>query len=306
MSIKYAILGFLSWKPCSGYELKKIFEESSSMYWSGNNNQIYKALIQLQDEGLVTNKTEHQEGAPSKKVYTITGDGVAELKDWVMSSPEAPEFKKPFLVQLAWSELLSDKELFELLTSYENEVKMQLILQQEKIRRGKASPNRTSREIFLWKMIDENILSSYRNEVEWIQEVRRQLFQNELEEERKKMNYKVVEKGELRYIELLSCVKPITAEQDALDLVALCGEHETNLLMIHSQALSDNFFVLKTGIAGIILQKFTNYRLKVAAVIPDERMKTGKFKDMISESNRGTQFRVFEDMEEGEKWLLKA
>lgn len=305
MSIKYAILGLLSWKPSTGYELKKIFEESSSMYWSGNNNQIYKALVQLHDDGLVTNETEHQEGLPSKKIYTITSEGIDELKDWVLTSTDAPEFKKPFLIQLAWSELLNNKELFELLTKYEDEIKMQLILQQEKMRRGSVSPARSNREKFLWTMIDENILSSYHNELEWIQKVRNQLFEYELNEEKKKMNYKVVESGDAKYIELFSCASPISTEQDALDMVSLCGENETNLLMLHSEAISDDFFRLKTGVAGKILQKLINYYVKVVAVIPNERSNNGKFRDMIIEANRGNHFRVFEEKKEAEKWLLE-
>lgn len=304
MSIKYAILGILSWKPSSGYELKKIFEDSSSMYWSGNNNQIYKALVQLQDEGLVTNETEHQDGMPTKKTYTITGEGMSELKEWILSSIEAPDFKKPFLVQLAWSDLLENKELFEILTKYENEIKMQLILHQEKIKRGKNSPDRTRRETFLWNMIDENILSSYRNELEWIHDLRKNLFEYELNEEKKKMDYKIVESNAMKYIEIFSCATPISTEQDALDLVALCGENNTNLLMLHSEAISDDFFRLKTGVAGKVLQKFINYYVKAVAVIPTQRVNAGKFKDMVLEANRGNQFRVFEEKEKAVNWLL--
>lgn len=94
MSIKSAILGILSWKPSTGYELKKIFEDSSFMYWSGNNNQVYKALISMEDEELVTSKVIHQDNSPYKKIYTITEEGLKELKEWVISSPEAPEIKK--------------------------------------------------------------------------------------------------------------------------------------------------------------------------------------------------------------------
>ena len=43
MSIHHAILGLLSWKPHTGYDLKKVFEDSAFMHWSGNNNQIYRA-----------------------------------------------------------------------------------------------------------------------------------------------------------------------------------------------------------------------------------------------------------------------
>lgn len=176
MSIKHAILGLLSWKPSTGYELKKIFEESTSMYWSGNNNQIYKALVALLDEGLVTYETEHQDKLPSKKTYTVTVEGISELKAWLLSPAEAPEFKKPFLVQLAWSGLLSDEELSGMLGAYESEINVQILLQQEKMRRGITSPGRTPREVYLWNMIEENFLSSYRNELEWIQKVKEELF----------------------------------------------------------------------------------------------------------------------------------
>lgn len=175
MSIKYAILGLLSWKPSSGYDLKKVFEDSSIMYWSGNNNQIYKTLVQLLNDGLVTNEIKHQEGTPSKKLYTITEKGKSELKEWILSAPELPEFKKTFLIQLAWADMLSDEELDDLLARYENEVRAQLLMQQEKVRRGIDSPGRTEREIYLWAMITKNIISSYKAELDWIENVRRGL-----------------------------------------------------------------------------------------------------------------------------------
>ncbi len=177
MSIKYAILGLLSSKPSTGYEMKKVFEQSSTMYWSGNNNQIYKTLVRLLDEGLVTSEVQHQEASPSKKIYTITADGLAELKKWVGSDPEAPEFRKPFLVQLAWADQLSDEELNELLLKYENEIKIQLLLNQEKNRRGQFSPRRSPREAFLWDMIFNNLIASLQNELSWVQEVRKELFE---------------------------------------------------------------------------------------------------------------------------------
>lgn len=195
MSIKFAILGILSWKPSTGYELKKFFEESSSMYWSGNNNQIYKTLIQLQDEGLVVNEVIHQESSPSKKIYTITTEGISELKEWVKSTPEAPEFKKTFLIQLAWSDLLNDKELNELLSNYENELKLQLVLNQEKSKRNLNSPDRSPREILLWNMISKNIISSYKNELEWVEQLRHDLFENAINEEGK-MNYNIIKNGD--------------------------------------------------------------------------------------------------------------
>ncbi|MGD8188656.1 DUF4180 domain-containing protein [Brevibacillus ginsengisoli] len=305
MSIKYAILGLLSWKPSTGYELKKIFEESSAMYWSGNNNQIYKTLVQLLNEGYVTNEIQHQMSSPSKKIYSITDDGLARLKEWVLSTPEAPEFRKPFLIQLAWAEQLSDEELHDLLINYENEIKMQLIFQQEKIKRGVPSPSRNAREVFLWNKISENLLSSYHNELNWVQGIRKELFENEMMEERINMNYQLIENGTDKYIELLSAPTPLSSEQDAVDLVALSIENETNLLMLHSQALSEDFFKLRTGVAGRMIQKWINYSVKTAAVIPMELVNKGKFKEMVAETNKSNHFRVFETREGAESWLLK-
>lgn len=304
MSIQYAILGLLSWRSATGYELKKIIEESSTMYWSGNNNQIYKSLVQLLDEGLVTNVIQHQESSPSKKIYSITEEGLARLKEWVLSETEIPELKNTFLIQLAWAEQLSDEELNELLVQYESRINMQLMFQQEKIKRGIPSPHRNERETFLWDKISENLLSFYRNEIKWVQGIRKELYERKQLEERTTMNYKIVENGNKKYIEVISAEPPLSTEQDAVDIVALCKENDSDLLLLHSQALSEDFFKLRTGVAGQMIQKWINYRVKTAAVIPKELVLQGKFKEMAFESNKSNHFRVFETRDDAENWLL--
>ncbi len=306
MSIKFAILGILSWKPSTGYELKKIFEESSFLYWSGNNNQIYKALIKMEDEYLVTSEIIHQDNSPSKKIYTITEEGLKELKEWISSSPEAPEIKKTLLVQLAWADLLKDQELDELLLKYENELKVQLVMEIEKNKRALYSPNRSTREKLLWEMISENIISTYNNELNWINETRKKLFENNIIKEKEKMNYKIIDLNDKKYIELFSATTPLSTENDALDLLSLCWEHEACALMIHYEALSEDFFKLKTKVAGNIIQKFINYNLKSVAVIPDEIIQKGRFREMALEVNKGNHFRMYGNKEEAEEWLLKS
>lgn len=305
MSIQLAILGILSWKSSTGYELKKIFEDSSFMYWSGNNNQIYKALMSMENENVVTSEVVHQDNSPSKKIYTITEEGLNELKKWLVSSPEAPEIKKTFLVQLAWSDMLSNQELSKALSKYENEIKLQLLMQKEKYRRALHSPNRSARESLIWEMISENIISTYNNELNWVRETRQKLFENEVMEEKDKMNYQIREVENKKYIELISTTEPLTTENDALDLIALCWEHETNALMIHYASLSEDFFKLKTKVAGNIIQKFINYGIKAATIVPQEIIQKGRFKEMAVETNQGNHFRLYESKEEAEKWLLE-
>ncbi|HWR62392.1 MAG TPA: DUF4180 domain-containing protein [Clostridia bacterium] len=304
MSIKYAILGLLSWKPFTGYEMKKVFEESSVMYWSGNNNQIYKTLIQLLEEGLVTGEVQHREASPSKKVYTITGDGLAELKKWLVSPPEAPEFRKPFLVRLAWADQLNNEELNELLLKYENEIKLQLLFNQEKNRRGINSPRRNSREAFLWDMISDNLISSLNNELDWVQEVRKKLFEKEFIEQREKIHYKVIQKEDKKYLELISARAPLGTEADALDLVALCGENDTNLLLLKEDILDEGFFMHKTGMAGAMLQKLSDYNIKAAVVTAAETSDKGRPIGKSLQIRKAHNFRIFETGEKAEEWLL--
>lgn len=175
MSIQYAILGLLSWKPMTGYDLKKVIQDSSFLYWSGNNNQIYKTLIQLVKDGHATGETKHQESLPSKKIYTITEHGREALDAWVSSAPELPEFRKSFLIRLAWADGIGRERLDSLLAGYEEEVRLRLLLLQERKRRGEAAPGRSERESFLWEAISGNIIASYDAELNWVRSVRRQL-----------------------------------------------------------------------------------------------------------------------------------
>ncbi len=305
MSIKSAILGILSWKPSTGYELKKIFEDSSFMHWSGNNNQIYKALISLEDEALVASKVIHQDNSPSKKVYSITEEGLKELNEWVKSTPEIPEIKKTFLVQLAWSHMLSNEELSDILIKYEVEIKSQLLMQQEKNRRALNFPNRSTRESIIWACISENIISSCINELNWVRDTRQKLLQNQVFEEKEKMNYIMREKESKKYIELISTSEPLSTENHALDLVALCWEQDTHLLMMDFSALSQDFLKLKTRVAGNFIQKFINYNIKIAVIMPPEIIKESRFKEMVLETNKGNHFRIYESKAEAENWLLK-
>jgi PadR family transcriptional regulator, regulatory protein AphA len=175
MSIRYAILGFLSWTPLTGYELKKLFVESTILPWSGNNNQIYKTLVELHREALVTLEVQHQETHPSRKIYTITEKGRSELRDWVLSSPEPPQFRNSFLIQLAWADQLKTDELDALLEKYEEEVAIQLSMACEQHQRQTHSPQRTAREAYLWQMIAENQIAFYESDLNWVRRLRHEL-----------------------------------------------------------------------------------------------------------------------------------
>ena len=175
MSIKYAILGYLSWRALSGYDLKKLIADSVAFHWTGNNSQIYTTLVELHRAGMVTQELQPQEHYPTRKVYTITDRGVADLRLWLLTTPELPQLRNVFLTQLAWADCLTAPELDALLAKYEAEVQMQLLMCREQERRGSVSPARTPREAYLWRMLAENRIGFYEHEVAWAQRVRREL-----------------------------------------------------------------------------------------------------------------------------------
>ncbi len=175
MGIKHAILGFLSWKPFSGYELKKIIATSESMHWSGNSNQIYPILVQIHKEGLVTIELQEAEHGPARKMYSITERGRQELEDWVKSAPERSEIRNVFLVQLAWADTLEPVDLDTLLAVYEQETEMQIVMCREHESRGILNPARTPREAYLWKMIFHNHMEHYKTELAWVRRIRKEI-----------------------------------------------------------------------------------------------------------------------------------
>ena len=146
--------------------------DSPTHYWSGNNNQIYTSLVALHNDGFVTREVEHQDDAPSRKIYTITDAGRAELKAWAMSQPEMPDWKVPFLVQLAWTHDLDGDELDALLASYAERLRVEVLMLSELAQRGAPSPDRTQRESFLWQQIEDHWITLYTNELNWIESLR--------------------------------------------------------------------------------------------------------------------------------------
>jgi PadR family transcriptional regulator, regulatory protein AphA len=178
MSIQYVILGLLSRQPLTGYDLKKLFSETETLYWSGNNNQIYRTLVRLHQDGLVTQEIHPQENAPARKVYTITTAGQAALLTWLQMPPELPEVHNHFMLQLTWADRLDDADLDKLLSRYEEELRVKQMMIREQHRRDQSrTDNRTtSRSALLAARITGRWLDYYGSELAWVQDLRREFL----------------------------------------------------------------------------------------------------------------------------------
>lgn len=118
------------------------------------------------------------------------------------------------------------------------------------------------------------------------------------------MNYRLVTSHNQTYLECLPDGDRLASEREALELVAACGENETARLMVHAASLVEDFYHIKTGLAGSILQKFNTYPIRCAMILNPKLVHLGHFRDMVIEANRGNQFHVFYDQEPAEQWLV--
>ncbi|MEV7803829.1 PadR family transcriptional regulator [Microbispora sp. NPDC088329] len=89
MSLRIALLGLLqAYGSASGYDLAKRFERSVAHVWQAGHSQIYPELAKMAADALVTVEAE---GVRGRKTYSITPEGHAELRAWLLGhDPTGP------------------------------------------------------------------------------------------------------------------------------------------------------------------------------------------------------------------------
>ena len=90
----------------------------------------------------------------------------------------------------------------------------------------------------------------------------------------------------------------IAETQDALDLMGECYYDGCNKIIIQRKNIIPDFFNLRTGLAGDVLQKFSTYELQLAIVGNYSDITSNAFKDFMWESNRQGQIIFVETVEE--------
>lgn len=74
--------------------------------------------------------------------------------------------------------------------------------------------------------------------------------------------------------------------QDALDLMAESNYMGAGKIILYKMNINPDFFDLKTGFAGEILQKFSNYKVKLAIIGDFSSFTSKSLRDFIHESNK--------------------
>ena len=117
------------------------------------------------------------------------------------------------------------------------------------------------------------------------------------------MNIETHNINDIKIAEVISADNIINNTSDGLDLLGNLYYQDFDKIIIHEKNITPDFFDLKNGMAGEILQKFSNYRIRLA-IVGDFSKHTGKsINDFIYESNKGRQVNFVTSQSEAIKLL---
>lgn len=111
---RYAILGVLCIKPCTGYDIKKFCDKTISHFWNENFGHIYPVLKQLLEEKLIENADPAADDR--RKLYSITEEGKQEFYRWLVEEPQLTPPRSELLLKLSFGNYMPRENVKAMLT----------------------------------------------------------------------------------------------------------------------------------------------------------------------------------------------
>jgi hypothetical protein len=110
----------------------------------------------------------------------------------------------------------------------------------------------------------------------------------------------------VRVAELPKTGEPLKSDRQAIDAISEASACQPELMAIPVERLGDDFFQLKTRIAGEVLQKFVTYRKRVAIVgdISVYLNESSALRDFVYECNAGREIWFLTSVAELDRKLL--
>lgn len=101
------------------------------------------------------------------------------------------------------------------------------------------------------------------------------------------MRIELHEVNNIRIAEVITDEVVLKTAGDGLDLLGNVYYQGYDKVILHQKNIIADFFDLKTGIAGEVLQKFAQYRMPLAIVGDFSQVESKSLTDFIYESNQG-------------------
>ena len=171
--VEYVILGTLSWRPLTGYEIKQIVDSSTRFFWAASYGQIYPELRRLAAAGLV--EAESDDTGNRRRIrYSLTPAGRDRLAAWLRAPGAGYELRDEGLLKLFFARALPPEEHADVVRALRADREQVLEQLRDVERRGVGTG--TSR------LVLEYGLRNHEWEVEWCSDVERRLEQTPSEE----------------------------------------------------------------------------------------------------------------------------
>lgn len=116
----YAVLGLLTLRDWTTYELAKQVQRSLNWFWPRAERKLYDEPKRLVEEGLATAHREHT-GQRGRTVYRVTAAGRAALRGWLDEPPAPPSGEFEGMVKVFFADAGSKDQLLATLDRIEEE-----------------------------------------------------------------------------------------------------------------------------------------------------------------------------------------
>lgn len=119
------------------------------------------------------------------------------------------------------------------------------------------------------------------------------------------MNTRTHQQGDCRVAEVSANHLLIRNAEDGLQILVDLYYQDFDKIILFEENITPIFFDLKTGVAGEILQKFSNFRMQLI-IIGDFNKYPGKsFRDFIFECNKGSLINFLSSVDEAKERLFR-
>ena len=179
----YVILGLLTFREMSGYDLKQLINKSiTHFYWSPAKSQIYGELRRLESHGLVTMREVPQTLRPDKRLYHITSQGTEAMQKWLENSGVEPDsYKSALLLKVFFGHMLSPTMIGGLLEERRQQVERDLAACQKKAEelRAQAAGAKAEDDLFFPLLTLQRSIALFQTDLGWIDETQAQFKQRQ-------------------------------------------------------------------------------------------------------------------------------
>lgn len=182
MSLEHAILGFLNYRPLSGYDLKKIFDTSVRHFWPADQAQIYRTLNRLAEKDWAEMEVVEQADRPDRKVYHITEAGRQELHQWLLTPLPFGENRSAPLIQVFFAGQLSDEEVLAIFQRVADSIRagLQQYEQIPQMIEAYSDYVDSPREFYFWMLTLEVGITTARANLKWLEDVMARIRSGEI------------------------------------------------------------------------------------------------------------------------------